>query len=47
MSASDIFLDIAEKNDWDEAEQVDILLEYIENQKSPEAFYDFLRMQGV
>ena len=36
---------VAARNGWSLGTQVDILLEYIENQQSPEAFEDFLRHQ--
>lgn len=37
-----ILEDVAEEQGWSEATQVAVLLEYIENQSSPEAFEDFL-----
>lgn len=36
------FLAFATKQGWEPAEQVTILLNYIDNQKSPEAFRDYL-----
>lgn len=37
-----ILYDVAESRGWGAGTQFDLLLEYIENQKSPEAFRDFL-----
>lgn len=36
------FKDVAEQEGWTLATQVQVLLEYIENQQSEEAFNDFI-----
>lgn len=36
------FHDIAEREGWADFDAVEILLEYIDNQQSPDAFVDFL-----
>lgn len=40
-----IFNEGIEAQNWDMAFQVEVLLEYIENQNSPEAFADFIAEQ--
>lgn len=45
MSESYLFEEIAEQQGWTDATQVEVLLRYIENQASPEAFQDFLNEQ--
>lgn len=45
MSESNLFEEIADQQGWTEATQVDVLLRYIENQGSFEAFQDFLSEQ--
>lgn len=42
MPARDIFIDTAAEEGWSDATQIDVLLRYIENQQSFEAFEDFL-----
>lgn len=42
MPERDIFIDTADEEGWSDATQIDVLLRYIENQQSPEAFQDFL-----
>jgi hypothetical protein len=42
MNATD-FKDLADEQGWSGSTQVAVLLEYIESQKNPEAFGDFLR----
>ncbi|MCP5400475.1 MAG: hypothetical protein H6921_14735 [Sphingomonas sp.] len=42
MSDREIFDTIASAEGWYERTQIDILLQYIENQSSPDAFADFL-----
>jgi hypothetical protein len=41
-----IFERFVESQGWNESSQVAILLRYIENQASPEAFEDFLQQQA-
>lgn len=36
------FEDIATAEGWTPTTQVDVLLEYVENQQSPDAFFDYL-----
>lgn len=45
MSEISTFEEVAERQGWTGVTQVEVLLKYIENQKSPEAFEDFLILQ--
>lgn len=42
MAARELFEDIAAEEGWTDATQVEVLLQYIENQQSHAAFEDFL-----
>lgn len=42
MNTETIFSNSASEAGWDETKQIQVLLEYIENQQSDEAFSDFL-----
>ena len=41
-NADDLLADAAERAGWSESRQIDVLLRYIENQGSNDAFADFL-----
>ena len=47
MDAESIFSRLAHRQGWSEASQIDVLLRYIENQGSPDAFQDFLEGQAA
>lgn len=42
MRTRDIIFDIADKQGWNTGTMLDLALRYIENQRSDEAFRDFL-----
>ncbi len=46
MSENHLFEEITEQQGWNESSQVAVLLRYIENQDSYEAFRDFLLEQA-
>ena len=42
MSARDIFQHYVDEQGWDQDSQIELLLRYIDNQNSTDAFEDFL-----
>jgi hypothetical protein len=42
MDAEGMLNEVAEKEGWDDAKKIEVLVKYIENQKSDDAFKSFL-----